>query len=126
MSPSISDGDDLAVPIIALGVVRQKHAQAVLDRDARARRSRKPREKCLLPGCRTALTVCQAISIAMTVVLPAPVASFSARRISSGLACSFAPLDVIPEFGAARARFRRDFGQPDGGFDGLDLAEERA
>ena len=30
--------------------------------------------------------VCHAISMAMTVVLPAPVASFSAKRISSGLA----------------------------------------
>ena len=42
--------------------------------------------KGLLPGRRTALTVCQAINIAMTVVFPAPVASFSASRISSGLA----------------------------------------
>ena len=39
---------------------------------------------------RTALTVCQAISIAMTVVLPLPVASFSAMRDSSGLASSLA------------------------------------
>jgi len=53
---------------------------------------RKPRLNCLLLGWRTALTVCQAISIAMMVVLPAPVASFKARRSSSGLACSFAPL----------------------------------
>jgi hypothetical protein len=29
--------------------------------------------------------ICQAISMAMTVVLPAPVASFRARRMSSGL-----------------------------------------
>jgi hypothetical protein len=43
---------------------------------------RKPRVNCLLLGWRTALTVCQAISMAMTVVLPAPVASFSARRSS--------------------------------------------
>ena len=48
--------------------------------------TRKPRVKCLLAGWRTALTVCQAINMAMTVVLPAPVASFSARRINSGLA----------------------------------------
>jgi phage terminase large subunit GpA-like protein len=46
--------------------------------------------KFLLPGRRTALIVCQAMSMAMTVVLPAPVASFSARRISSGLASRFA------------------------------------
>ena len=47
---------------------------------------RKPRVNFLLPGRRTALMVCQAISMAMTVVLPAPVASLSARRINSGLA----------------------------------------
>ncbi len=53
---------------------------------------RKPRLKRLLPGERTALTVCQAISIAMTVVLPLPVAIFRARRSSSGLASLLAPL----------------------------------
>ena len=80
--------------------------------------------KCLLPGRRTALIVCQAISMAMTVVLPAPVASFSASRISSGLASLLA---------AARwsrmrlplCRLRRDLGQPDRRLDRLDLAEER-
>jgi hypothetical protein len=35
---------------------------------------------------RPMLTVCRAMSMAMTVVLPARVASFSVRRISSGLA----------------------------------------
>jgi hypothetical protein len=51
--------------------------------------------------------VCQAMSIAMTVVLPAPVASFSARRISSGLAsllalarCSRKRLPGFPDCGA--------------------------
>jgi len=40
----------------------------------------------LLLGRRTALVVCQAMSMAITVVLPAPVASLRARRISSGFA----------------------------------------
>ena len=87
--------------------------------------TRKPRVKCLLPGRRTALIVCQAMSIAMTVVLPAPVASFSARRSSSGLAsllaaarCSRNRLPLL--------RLGRDLGQPDGRFHGFDLAEERA
>ena len=51
--------------------------------------------------------VCQAMIIAMTVVLPAPVASFRARRISSGLApllasarCSRNRLPVLPNCGA--------------------------
>ena len=87
--------------------------------------TRKPRVKFLLPGRRTALIVCQAMSIAMTVVLPAPVASLSARRSSSGLAsllaaarCSRIRLPCL--------RVRRDLGQPDGRLDRLDLAEERA
>src|SRR3546814_9576447 len=42
--------------------------------------TRKPRVNRLLVGRRTALTVCQAISMAITVVLPAPVASFRASR----------------------------------------------
>jgi hypothetical protein len=43
-----------------------------------------------LPDRRAAFTACQAISIAMTVVFPAPVASFKERRLSSGLASAFA------------------------------------
>ena len=44
----------------------------------------------LLPGRRTALTVCQAMIIAITVVFPAPVASFRASRARPGLASSLA------------------------------------
>ena len=40
--------------------------------------TRNPRVKRLLLGRRTALIVCHAITIAITVVLPAPVASFNA------------------------------------------------
>ena len=86
---------------------------------------RKPRVKCLLPGRRTALTVCQAMSIAMTVVLPAPVASFSARRSSCGFASALAVLRLL-EQALARREMRRDLGQPDRGLDRFDLAEERA
>ena len=52
--------------------------------------TRNPRVNRLLCGRRTALTVCQAINMAMTVVFPAPVASLSASRISSGFASAFA------------------------------------
>jgi|GEM_PF-4113642 len=69
--------------------------------------TRNPRVKLLLVGRRTALMVCQAISMAITVVLPAPVASFKATRISSGLAsllaltrCSRKDLADLPDFGA--------------------------
>ena len=51
------------------------------------RKLRVNRELC---GRRTALTVCQAISIAMTVVLPVPVASLRASRGRSGLASRLA------------------------------------
>ena len=47
--------------------------------------TRNPRVNFLLFGRRTALMVCQAISIAMTVVLPAPVASFSAKAHQFGI-----------------------------------------
>ena len=52
--------------------------------------TRKPREKVFEPALRAALTACQAISIAITVVLPAPVASFSAIRNRSGFAPALA------------------------------------
>ena len=52
--------------------------------------TRKPRVKFRRPGRRTAFTVCQAISMAMTVVLPAPVAILRAIRRSSGFAMAFA------------------------------------
>ena len=45
-----------------------------------------------LPGRRTALIVCHAMSIAMTVVLPVPVASFRATRSRPGFDWSFACL----------------------------------
>ena len=47
------------------------------------------------PGWRTAFSVCQAINIAITVVLPAPVASLSARRISSGLDAALAAAKCV-------------------------------
>jgi hypothetical protein len=69
--------------------------------------------------------VCQAISMAMTVVLPAPVASFSARRISSGLASLLAPSRWSRRrLWPACLSAGRDLGQPDGGFDSFELAEE--
>ena len=63
--------------------------------------------KRLLLGCRTALMVCHAMIMAMTVVLPAPVASFRASRDSSGLASLLAlarrsrrRLPACPDLGA--------------------------
>ncbi len=44
----------------------------------------------LLPSRRTELIVCQAMSIAITVVLPAPVASLSAKRGRPGFDRAFA------------------------------------
>ena len=86
---------------------------------------RKPRLNRLLVGERTALTVCQAISMAMTVVLPLPVAIFIARRISSGLASSLAPSNASQNVFVALLA-PRDLCEPDDGLDGFDLAEEGA
>ena len=87
---------------------------------------RKPRVKRLLVGERTALTVCQAISIAITVVLPLPVAIFMARRTSSGLACSLAPRMCSQMSPYCLLFFGATSVSQMIGLDGLDLAEERA
>ena len=88
------------------------------------RDDRNPRVNFVLPGRRTALMVCQAMSMAMTVVLPAPVASFRARRMQLRVGVVVGVGEVFQEALAGFAEFRRDLGQPDGGFDGFDLAEE--
>jgi hypothetical protein len=64
------------------------------------------------------------MSIAMTVVLPAPVASFSARRDQFGVGVLVGGGEVVEER-LPLPSLRRDLGQPDGRLDGLDLAEER-
>jgi hypothetical protein len=60
-----------------------EHAEALLDGESWSD-DQKSAGEAMAAGP-AALTVCQAISMAMTVVLPAPVASFKASRISSGL-----------------------------------------
>ena len=60
----------------------------------------------------------------MTVVLPAPVASLSARRSRPGFACSLAAARWSRKRAALVAETRRDLGQPDRGLRRLDLAEE--
>jgi hypothetical protein len=62
--------------------------------------------------------------IAMTVVLPAPVASLRTRhRFRVGFLIGIGK--VREESLARLSRFRGDLRQPDGGFDGFDLTEER-
>jgi hypothetical protein len=103
--------DQFIVPVDREGPVRREtlDGERSCNTDSRSRMVmpgatiRKPRENVLLLGCRAALTACHAMSIAMTVVLPAPVASLSARRISSGFACSLAPLRCAQNL-AARVR----------------------
>jgi hypothetical protein len=78
-------GNEFAAGVVAVGPLgwRTLNRSLIVKPGAEIR---KPRVKYLLPWRRSALIVCQAMSMAMTVVLPAPVASFSASRISSGLA----------------------------------------
>ena len=66
--------------------------------------------------------VWQAIIIAIAVLLPAPVVNL-ARRISSGLASALGVAQIFQEGFAVRC-FQSNFGEPDGGFHGFDLAEE--
>ena len=63
---------------------------------------RKPRVKCLLDGRRTALMVCQAMSMAMTVVLPAPVASLSASAMELRIGVAVRGGEVLEDALSAR------------------------
>ena len=73
---------------------------------------------------RTALTVCHAISIAITVVLPAPVASLSASFKRPGLAWSFASCSRWTNCRSSGPAPGGYLGQPDHGLHRLDLTEE--
>ena len=60
--------------------------------------TRNPREKLLLLGERTAFTVCHAISIAITVVLPAP-CHFHCKTEQFGVGLLVGAKDVFPDMG---------------------------
>ena len=62
--------------------------------------------------------------IAMTVVLPAPVASFERQAHQFRVGVPVRGREVLKD-PLALLRIGRDLGEPDGGFHGLDLAEER-
>ena len=78
-----------ATGVVAVRVVRLQDTETILDRQT-GRDDEKAAREVFASGAADALIVCQAMSMAMTVVLPAPVASFSASRMSSGLASLFA------------------------------------
>ena len=124
-SSSMSLGTSSRSGVVAVGIVGLENAEPILDGQAGRADQEAAREHACSPGRRTALIVCHAMSMAMTVVLPAPVASFSARRISSGFASRLAlarwSSNPLPAF-----TLGSDLGEPDGRLDRLDLAEERA
>ena len=70
--------------------------------------------------------VCQAMIIAITVVLPVPVASFRASRGQARIGRLASTLEVLKEGRPCLACRRRDLSEPDDSLDSLDLAEEGA
>jgi len=82
--------NEFAAGVVAIGIVGWEDAQPGLCRQAWGAKPENHGWKCLLAGRRVALIVCHAIIIAITVVLPSTVASFSATRNNSGLASRFA------------------------------------
>jgi hypothetical protein len=70
-----------------------------------------------------ALTVCQAISIAMTVAGAGRQLQREAQQFGVGLLVGAA--NMGPDPGADRGTVRGDLGEPDRGLDRIDLAEER-
>ena len=80
---------DIALAVIVLRVVGQQHAQPVADGDAGRDDQGKVSEKRASCGLARLLRVCQAMSMAMTTVLPEPVAILNAVRGSPGFDESF-------------------------------------
>ena len=74
-SPITSPGSQLRDAIVSIPLVQNIRQVTIADGDA-GRDDQEARENRLEFGERTAFTVCQAISIAITVVLPEPVAIF--------------------------------------------------
>ena len=69
--------------------------------------------------------VCHAISMAITMVLPAPVASLSARRQQTWIRLLARVVQVLEESPTGRLWLGGYLGEPDDGLDRLDLTEER-
>ena len=86
--------------------------------------TRKPRVNVLLPGLRTALTVCHAMSIAITAVLPAPSGEFESHALQVRARFAVCGYEVIQEFFTPN-QVGCNLGEPDNGFCSFDLAEER-
>jgi len=72
------------------------------------------------------LSVCQAMSIAITTVLPEPVAIFSAVRGSRALVNRVVLVDPTPPVGAGIVPSSGDLGEEDRRLDSLALAEEHS
>ena len=69
--------DQVAQVVVVLGVLGQQHPEPVADRDPGVTTRNRLAKRASRGDC-TLLMVCQAMSIAITTVLPAPVAIFSA------------------------------------------------
>ena len=83
---------------------------------------RKAREKSF-ESLRAAFTACQAISMAMTVVLPLPGRHLHGQAEKLGIGLLVGLGDLIQK-SLRRRTLRRDLRQPDDRLDGFDLAEE--
>ena len=87
--------------------------------------TRNPRVKRRLLGRRTALIVCHAISMAMTVVLPAPGSKLHGQPRERRIGFLVRLVQVFKEL-AYSAELGRNFGQPNYRLYRLDLTEEGA
>ena len=115
---------EVALAVVVVRVVGQQHAEPVADRDPR----RHDEERVARTGCPAGwpalLSACQAMSIAMTTVLPDPVAILSASRDRPALYAS-APRRRAGSSIHASPTFVADLGEVDRRLERLDLAEEQ-
>ena len=116
----------LAALVIAIWIIRLQHAQAVFNGNTGRNHQKTAREPAELWGRRTALMVCQAINIAITVVFPAPVANLSANLDNSGLASLLAFFRWSRKYLTHLPYVRRNLSEPYRGFYCFHLTEKRA
>lgn len=100
--------DEVAKPVVVLGVVGQEDAEPVADGDPRGDDQERIGEPGIL-GIRELVEHCHAISIPMTTVFPEPVAILKATRKRPGFDVSLAArrslaIQASPNLGAASAR----------------------
>ena len=116
-------GHEVALAVVVVRVVGQQHAQAVADGDAGRDDEEARRRTGASWGLASLLSVCQAMSIAMTTVLPRAGRHLEGDAEEAGVVRRRSPRGAAL-LDPGVAVLAGDLGEVDGRLERLDLAEE--